>query len=142
MRPEPVFLHNVGHANVLSLPPSCDSYLACTMMWKELKMMLARTGSWMNGSDGRQYLVYRYVEVDWALRDDDTLNCLRGLMYYETSTGLRVIRVGVNTFKILPTGIYLAEDQALSTDHDVSESRPQRIHGQKRSKVLELALAG
>ena len=104
-------------------------------------MMLARTGTWMNGSDGRHYLVYRYVEVDWTLRDDDTLNCLRGLMYYETSTGLRVIRVGVNTFKIMPTGIYLTEDQALADNHDQSESRPPRSHVQKHSKVLELALA-
>jgi hypothetical protein len=74
-------------------------------------MMFARSSKWMNGTDGSRYLVYRFTEVFWEHRDDETLSCKRGHMYYETSTGFRVIRMGQSTFKIPATGVYLTLEE-------------------------------
>jgi hypothetical protein len=67
----------------------------------------AREGFWTQDAQGRQYLVVKFVEVIRTRRADDTQDGMPDNKYFQTSDGLRVIRIGVNRFKITTTGTEL-----------------------------------
>lgn len=91
--------------------------------------LLTKTGEWCDGSDGRDYLVNSYTELDWSLSDDNTLHCQRLNTYFETQ-GLPVAQTGLNSFKIVSTGIELFRNEYSSY------SQEQRSTMTRLSRIL------